>query len=270
MRTCQPHSTRERCHQREPLSDEPPRASLHVRGAQPPGRGSGACCHNRAGSPPQLRALPMSATTPGFARQRGGDARKSVGFRASSEGGAGPGGTGHARSRACWCVSVTAPVLLSAPDHCRMVSTSDVFTPVGRTTVRVVWDLSVQSIDDQAANTSTRQREPPTSSLPYSSSTTSLRPGRGCGAGGPPPPTTRIRRRCTPRASNGERPRQATTEAVLHYPGERPRPPPRTPPSRTRYFATGGRERRLPAPPSGMTRMAPRVRTTRHEHDPRT
>lgn len=33
--------------------------------------------------------------------------------------------------------------------HCRMVSTSDVFTPNGRTKVQVIWDLSVKKIDDK-------------------------------------------------------------------------------------------------------------------------
>jgi hypothetical protein len=32
--------------------------------------------------------------------------------------------------------------------HCRMVSTSDVFTPNGRTKVQVIWDLSAKKIDD--------------------------------------------------------------------------------------------------------------------------
>jgi len=32
--------------------------------------------------------------------------------------------------------------------HCRMVSTSDVFTPNGRTKVQVIWDLSVKKVDD--------------------------------------------------------------------------------------------------------------------------
>jgi hypothetical protein len=32
--------------------------------------------------------------------------------------------------------------------HCKMVSTSDVFTPNGRTRVQVIWDLSVRKIDD--------------------------------------------------------------------------------------------------------------------------
>ena len=32
--------------------------------------------------------------------------------------------------------------------HCRMVSTSDVFTPAGRTKVQVIWDLSVRKVDE--------------------------------------------------------------------------------------------------------------------------
>ena len=39
---------------------------------------------------------------------------------------------------------------ITRPDHCRMVSISDVFSPLGRTTSRVVWDLSVQPLDDQS------------------------------------------------------------------------------------------------------------------------
>jgi hypothetical protein len=35
------------------------------------------------------------------------------------------------------------------PDHLRLVSTSDLFTPTGRTTVGVIWDLSVRKMDDQ-------------------------------------------------------------------------------------------------------------------------
>jgi hypothetical protein len=34
--------------------------------------------------------------------------------------------------------------------HCRMVSTSDVFSPLGRTSSHVVWDLSVEPIDAQS------------------------------------------------------------------------------------------------------------------------
>jgi hypothetical protein len=34
------------------------------------------------------------------------------------------------------------------PHRCRMVSTSDVFAPGGRTTSRVIWELSVEPLDD--------------------------------------------------------------------------------------------------------------------------
>jgi hypothetical protein len=34
------------------------------------------------------------------------------------------------------------------PNHLRLVSTSDLFTPTGRTTIGVIWDLSVRRIDD--------------------------------------------------------------------------------------------------------------------------
>lgn len=37
---------------------------------------------------------------------------------------------------------------ITEPSHCRMVSTSDVFTPAGRTQVQVIWDLSVRKLDD--------------------------------------------------------------------------------------------------------------------------
>ena len=36
------------------------------------------------------------------------------------------------------------------PDHLRLVSTSDVFTPTGRTTIGVTWDLAVRRIDDKS------------------------------------------------------------------------------------------------------------------------
>jgi hypothetical protein len=36
------------------------------------------------------------------------------------------------------------------PAHCHMVCTSDVISPSGRTTFHVVWDLSVELIDDQS------------------------------------------------------------------------------------------------------------------------
>lgn len=37
---------------------------------------------------------------------------------------------------------------IGRPDHLRLVSTSDVFTPTGRTKIGVIWDLSVRKIDD--------------------------------------------------------------------------------------------------------------------------
>ncbi|MER7680703.1 hypothetical protein [Streptomyces sp. NPDC096934] len=36
-----------------------------------------------------------------------------------------------------------------SPSYCRMVSESDVFTPHGRTTIQVVWELSATRIDDR-------------------------------------------------------------------------------------------------------------------------
>jgi len=39
---------------------------------------------------------------------------------------------------------------VSEPDHLRLVSNSDVFTPTGRTKLRVTWDLSVVRIDDSS------------------------------------------------------------------------------------------------------------------------
>ena len=37
---------------------------------------------------------------------------------------------------------------IGKPDHLRLVSISDLFTPTGRTTARVIWDLRVRKIDD--------------------------------------------------------------------------------------------------------------------------
>ncbi|HXW92520.1 MAG TPA: hypothetical protein VEK33_18380 [Terriglobales bacterium] len=37
---------------------------------------------------------------------------------------------------------------ISQPDHLRLVSNSDVFTPNGRTKIDVIWELSVKKIDD--------------------------------------------------------------------------------------------------------------------------
>jgi hypothetical protein len=39
---------------------------------------------------------------------------------------------------------------VSKPDHLRLVSDSDVFTPTGRIKVGVIWDLSVKKIDDRS------------------------------------------------------------------------------------------------------------------------
>ena len=36
-----------------------------------------------------------------------------------------------------------------SPDHLRLVSTSDVFTPMGRTRIGVMWDLKVRKLDDK-------------------------------------------------------------------------------------------------------------------------
>ena len=38
---------------------------------------------------------------------------------------------------------------IGEPDHLRLVSHSDLFTPTGRTKVGVIWDLRVRKIDDQ-------------------------------------------------------------------------------------------------------------------------
>jgi hypothetical protein len=38
---------------------------------------------------------------------------------------------------------------IGEPDHLRLVSNSDVFTPTGRTRIGVIWDLTVRKIDDQ-------------------------------------------------------------------------------------------------------------------------
>ena len=38
---------------------------------------------------------------------------------------------------------------VARPDHLRLVSTSDVFTPTGRTKIGVIWDLVVRKVDDK-------------------------------------------------------------------------------------------------------------------------
>jgi hypothetical protein len=37
---------------------------------------------------------------------------------------------------------------IARPDHLRLVSDSDVFTPTGRTKIAVIWDLRVKKVDD--------------------------------------------------------------------------------------------------------------------------
>jgi hypothetical protein len=39
---------------------------------------------------------------------------------------------------------------IGRPDHLRLVSDSDVFTPSGRTKIAVIWDLQVKKIDDRS------------------------------------------------------------------------------------------------------------------------
>jgi hypothetical protein len=46
--------------------------------------------------------------------------------------------------------------------HCRMVSTSDVFSPLGRTSSHVVWELSVEPIDAQSCEYVNHVRATPT------------------------------------------------------------------------------------------------------------
>jgi len=38
---------------------------------------------------------------------------------------------------------------IGQPDHLRLVSDSDVFTPAGRTKIGVIWDLAVRKVDEQ-------------------------------------------------------------------------------------------------------------------------
>ena len=38
---------------------------------------------------------------------------------------------------------------IGQPDHLRLASESDVFTPTGRTKISVIWDLAVKKIDDK-------------------------------------------------------------------------------------------------------------------------
>jgi hypothetical protein len=84
-------------------------------------------------------------------------------------------------------------------DHCRMVSISDVFSPLGRTTSHVVWDLSVEPLDDQSCEFINHVKVTATDEFLASSTSTA------CLSSGPPPltrkpalRTTRRRRRCMP------------------------------------------------------------------------
>ncbi len=56
----------------------------------------------------------------------------------------------------CICVEMIGTTLLvqhyvyeeAAPDHCHMVSTSDMLTPAGWTTCQVIWCLKAERVDD--------------------------------------------------------------------------------------------------------------------------
>lgn len=45
---------------------------------------------------------------------------------------------------------------IGEPHHLKFVSNSDIFTPSGRTTIRVIWDLSVKRIDDKTCEFNNR------------------------------------------------------------------------------------------------------------------
>jgi hypothetical protein len=45
---------------------------------------------------------------------------------------------------------------IGEPDHLRLVSKSDLFTPAGRTKIGVIWDLSVKKIDERRVSSQTR------------------------------------------------------------------------------------------------------------------
>jgi hypothetical protein len=45
---------------------------------------------------------------------------------------------------------------IGQPDHLRLVSNSDVFTPTGRTKIGVIRDLSVRTIDDKRMSSQIR------------------------------------------------------------------------------------------------------------------
>ena len=47
---------------------------------------------------------------------------------------------------------------IAKPDHLRLVSRSDLFTPAGRTEIDVLWELSVTTIDDVSCELTNRVR----------------------------------------------------------------------------------------------------------------
>ena len=54
---------------------------------------------------------------------------------------------------------------IGEPDRLRLVSTSDLFTPTGRTKVGVIWDLSVKKIDDKTCEFTNTVRSSATPAL---------------------------------------------------------------------------------------------------------
>lgn len=54
---------------------------------------------------------------------------------------------------------------LARPDHLRLVSTSDVFTPTGRTKIGVTWDLSVKRLNDHSCEFTNRVQSSATPEL---------------------------------------------------------------------------------------------------------
>jgi hypothetical protein len=54
---------------------------------------------------------------------------------------------------------------VSEPDHLRLVSTSDVFTPSGRTKLYITWDLRVERIDDASCRLTNTTRSAATPEL---------------------------------------------------------------------------------------------------------
>ena len=54
---------------------------------------------------------------------------------------------------------------IGQPDHLRLVSNSDVFTPTGRATIGVVWDLRVRKLDDKPCEFTNTVHSSPTPEL---------------------------------------------------------------------------------------------------------